>query len=358
VDSITDIFFALDTNLCCTYWNKAAEKQTGIPLKNALTRPFRELFPDIPLIEVEERIKKVLDCKIADSFCCDSHTNNRYSYYEISIYPFLKGVTLLFRHMSEYRSTEELQKTQEEIKKQLAQSQEYRILGQLTSGVAHEVRNPLNAISVVMEALFLDLGDNPDFLPYKEHIFTHVDRLKRLMQDLLELGKPIERSKVVTLHLDDLIRESISLWKSSGPHDSFNVLLDVSHDEELKIKGDPLKLQQVFLNILDNASQHSAKGSTIKVSFFKENDFCTVTIVDQGSGLNADYFKHMFEPFFTTRKKGTGLGLAIVKHIVEVHGGTIAIANSESGSGCTVIIRLPLNQKIGKAQKMCACIGK
>ena len=210
--------------------------------------------------------------------------------------------------------------------------------------MAHEWKS-LNAISVVLEALFQELGDKPDYLLYKDHVFTHVERLTRLMQDLLELGKPIERSKVVIVNFYDLVKESVALWKSSGDHSDYTIEIKKAEtEEELKIKCDPLKLQQVFMNILENASQHSPKGTVISICVQKEGKYVKVNICDQGTGIKEDNLKRMFEPFFTTRKKGTGLGLAIVKHILEVHNGTVSIRNSNPGPGCTVDFELPLYQ--------------
>jgi len=149
---------------------------------------------------------------------------------------------------------------------------------------------------------------------------------------------------VVTINLLDLVKESIALWKSSGCHNGHTVEIQMDFEEEIKIKGDPLKLQQVFMNVLENASQHSPKGTTITIFVNKDGKYLKVKVCDQGCGIKEEYLKHMFEPFFTTRKKGTGLGLAIVKHIIEVHGGTILIGNSDPGPGCTVNIEIPIFQ--------------
>ena len=288
-ESITDVFFALDLNLCCTYWNKAAEKLTGIYIKQALSCPFRELFPPSPGQEIERVLRDALRERKSTTYLFSMEKRCKVRYFEMNVYPTENGLSVLARDITARKRADELQKSQEEMKRQLAQGQEYRILGQLTSGVAHEVRNPLNAISVVMEALFQDLGDRAEFLPYKEHIFTHVDRLKRLMQDLLELGKPIERSKVTTFSLVELVKESVAIWKSSGPHEAYEVTLETESDEEFCVKGDPLKLQQVFMNLLENASQHSPGGTEITIVLTRAGDFCRIeTIVlcrDRASAL-------------------------------------------------------------------------
>lgn len=351
-ESITDVLIVLDSNLKCVYWNRAAEKLTGVSTRSALTRPFYELFPENPGLEIQDMLKSVLEQpKTTISTFIMTREENEY-HYEICAYPNESGLTLIIREIPQYQFTQDLINPQVEKENQLTQSQKLRILGLLTSGVAHEVRNPLNAISVVLEALFQELGDKPDYLLYKEHVFTHVERLTRLMQDLLELGKPIERSKVAIVNFYELVKESVALWKSSGNHSDYTIEIKRSEiEEELKVKCDPLKLQQVFMNILENASQHSPKGTVISICVQKEGKYVKVNICDQGTGIKEDNLKRMFEPFFTTRKKGTGLGLAIVKHILEVHNGTVEIHNSNPGPGCTVDIELPLYQ-IRKAGKL------
>ncbi len=343
-ESITDVLILLDSKLRCTYWNKAAEMLTGISARAALSRPFYELFPENPGLEIQDMLKGVLEQpKTTVSTFIMTREEKEY-HYEICTYPEENGLTLLIREIPQYQFTQDLISPQGEKENQLTQSQKLRILGLLTSGVAHEVRNPLNAISVVLEALFQELGDKPDYLLYKDHVFTHVERLTRLMQDLLELGKPIERSKVVIINFTDLIKESVALWKSSGNHCGHTVEIKMADMDEVKIKGDPLKLQQVFMNILENASQHSPKGTIISIWVQKDGKHLNVKVCDQGNGIKDDDLKRMFEPFFTTRKKGTGLGLAIVKHILEVHNGTVTIRNSNPGPGCTVELQLPLYQ--------------
>jgi signal transduction histidine kinase len=239
------------------------------------------------------------------------------------------------------------------MKVQLAQANELKILGLLTSGVAHEVRNPLNAISVVLEALFQEIGEKPELILYKEHIFTHVDRLTRLMQDLLELGKPIERSKVTRIRITDFIKDAVELYKCSGHHERLVITIDTINAHETFISGEPLKLQQVFVNIFDNANQHSPQGCILNISVFQDGSECCIQIRDSGTGIKPEHLDHIFEPFFTTRRKGTGLGLAIVKHILEGHGGTIYIRNNENAPGSTVEIRLPLCQIIHKNTAVC-----
>ena len=352
-ESITDIFFALDLNLRCTYWNKAAEKLTGISIKSAISSPLSALIPGQYGRDFEFIVRQALSSSeaLAHSFCAE--IKSVLHYFDADIYPSESGLSILARDITEKKRTADLQLAQEEMKVQLAQANELKILGLLTSGVAHEVRNPLNAISVVLEALFQEIGEKPELILYKEHIFTHVDRLTRLMQDLLELGKPIERSKITRIPIVSFVKEAVDLYKYSGHHERLLITVDGTDALETYISGDPLKLQQVFLNIFENANQHSPLDSVLNVTVFQDDSSCCIQIRDSGTGIKPEHLKHIFEPFFTTRRKGTGLGLAIVKHILEEHRGSIHIRNNENAPGSTVEIRLPQGQVILKNAAMC-----
>lgn len=232
----------------------------------------------------------------------------------------------------------------EEMETELRQAQEMKILGQLASGVAHEVRNPLNAIQAIMEALILDLGEKTEYQPYLEHIKKQVKRLSLLMNDLLELGKPKAHFKLQTESCEHFFVHAVNLWKENSPHGKHEVkLLYPPHLQNFNILIDPSKLQQVVTNILDNACQNSPEEEEIKILFdVPDDDYVKIKFIDSGIGIQPEYLAHVFEPFFTMRKKGTGLGLTVVKHIIEVHGGFVSIYNNESGPGLTVEISLPV----------------
>jgi signal transduction histidine kinase len=229
----------------------------------------------------------------------------------------------------------------------LRQMEKIRVYGQLTAGVAHEVRNPLNAILAITEALFLDLGDRSEFQPYLTHIRTQVDRLSRLMEDLLELGKPLLQSRLKRESLVAMCSSVIDLWNQTPSSLAHRVHFDVSCGQnEVYVIADNQKMQQVFLNLLDNAAQHSHEGSEISMKIVKQpGNTVQISVTDEGAGIRSENLSRVFEPFFTVRKKGTGLGLSIVKHVVEAHGGHVKIRNNDPQPGCTVEITLPVIQE-------------
>jgi signal transduction histidine kinase len=237
-----------------------------------------------------------------------------------------------------------------QLQQQLMDAKKLESIGQLAAGVAHEVRNPLNAILSISEALFKEseIEGNPIFVPYIEHIRTQVKRLARLMNELLELGKPIPPSSLESVHLFSLCRDTITLWNSSGAAPKIPVVLTAESDpSQLYVTADALKLQQSIFNLLENASQNSPDRGTIKlnVAATESADTACVLVIDSGKGIKNISMARIFEPFYTERKEGTGLGLALVRHFIQSMGGSITIDNNDPSPGCTATLRIPQVRK-------------
>jgi signal transduction histidine kinase len=239
------------------------------------------------------------------------------------------------------------------MEQELRTAGEMNLLGRIASGVAHEVRNPLNGILAITEALFQDLGDRPEHLPYLHHIKTQVNRLAALMRDLLDLGKPLVQSEFTPQLLEQIIRSAIDSLEHSVSHkDRTVIFLPAPAPVPYMVKTDVVKLQQVFFNIIDNACDHSAAADAVIVEMSQTDDpepEAVVRVIDKGKGIAPDLLEKVFDPFFTTRKGGTGLGLSIVKRIVELHKGTVTITNNAPGPGVMVEVKLPLYLKQDKA---------
>lgn len=239
----------------------------------------------------------------------------------------------------------------EELEQRLLDAKKLESIGQIAAGVAHEVRNPLNAILSVTEALFKEeaIEGNPEFKPYLEHVRIQVNRLAHLMSDLLELGKPIPASSLTTVRLFDLCSETLALWKSSGMAANKQATLKCDPDAALSlVMADRHKLQQVIFNLLENAGHNSPTGSAITLHLRDtapdepSGEMAILRISDQGKGINPDIITRVFDPFFSDRKGGTGLGLALVKHFIEHMGGAVHLWNNSPLPGCTAEIRIPL----------------
>ncbi len=233
-----------------------------------------------------------------------------------------------------------------ELERQLAEAQRLEYIGQLAAGVAHEVRNPLNAILTVTEALFREEGveGNQTLTPYIEHIRSQVVRLARLMNDLLSLGRRQQEDQLVPLTLAAFCRETAQLWQESSPAGHRRLVLEIPPKVETVLaRADRDRLQQVLFNLLDNAGQHSPPESCISLVLDMPqslDELVRLRVVDQGTGVDPDLLERIFVPFFTTRRGGTGLGLALVKQFIEQMGGMVQICNNDPEPGCTVTLQL------------------
>jgi signal transduction histidine kinase/ligand-binding sensor protein len=268
--------------------------------------------------------------KIIGSICLADKKEREFGEYELHL---VEIFARYLGHEIERRS----------IERQLLQSQEMKMLGQLTSGVAHEVRNPLNGILAITDALSKDLGENSEYKIYIEHIRKQVTRLSGLMRDLLDLGRPMENSNLQPTSCIWLVSSAVNIWQHSSLFKDHRIRMIYNEDaEKLTVKIDRTKIEQVIINLLENACAHCPSDSEVVINIEPEGESLVLfRIIDKGSGIKPEHFEHLFEPFFTTRKGGTGLGLGIVKRIVESHGGIVEIWNNNPPPGVTVEFRLP-----------------
>ncbi len=231
----------------------------------------------------------------------------------------------------------------ERLQDQARSSEQAQLLGQITAGVAHEVRNPLNALSVTLEVLEMTVQEGGDPAEYFGRIRRQIDRLARLMNDLLELRRPVETKRLVRRRTGRMLRSILNTWLEADAEGVDRVALEISPEvEELPVEIDPERMTQMVLNLLENAVQHSPDGAPVhlRARASAANEVC-IGVSDSGPGIPADHLRRIFDPFFTTRKGGSGLGLSVVRFIVERHHGRITARNNPNGPGATFEIRLP-----------------
>jgi signal transduction histidine kinase len=229
-------------------------------------------------------------------------------------------------------------------KRHLVESQRFHTVGRLTAGVAHEVRNPINAILILTEALEARLGDASEYGHYLGRIRTQVNRLSNLMQDLLDLGKPLQLSRIEQAPLSALCADAVEMWRQSVPESRQTVRILQPRDlPEVRVLAETDRLRRVFINLIENAAQHSPENGEVLLSILPPvKDAIRVQVIDQGCGMPPENLSRVFEPFFTARKHGTGLGLSLVKQIVGTHRGEVSIWNNDPPPGCTAEVCLPI----------------
>ncbi len=226
------------------------------------------------------------------------------------------------------------------LQTRLAQARNLETIGLIAGGVAHEVRNPLFAITTIATALERKLTDQPDFGQYVAHIKEQASQLNQLMNDLLILGRPVENSAFVSCALGDIL-DGAQRQCAAGDASPREWLVD-SPKEPLRIMGDQGRLTQVFQNILSNALAFSPDASPVRIRLWPEDGMACLSVADAGAGIPEELLPRLYQPFASKRKGGTGLGLAIVHKIVGAHGGTIEARNNDPPPGATFTVRLPL----------------
>jgi PAS domain S-box-containing protein len=229
------------------------------------------------------------------------------------------------------------------LQAKLAHAEKMATIGRLVSGVAHEVNNPLAAILGFTDLLLEDPAVPASAREELQIILRETQRTKEIVQGLLSFARqrPAQREP---MQVNAILRQTIKL--RSYDFSSHGVEVSEEFDENLETAmGDPQQLQQVFLNILNNAYdaiQESRNHGKIRICTRRTMDSIEVAFIDNGTGVS--HPDRIFDPFFTTKPagKGTGLGLSICYGIVRAHGGEILCWNNEGESGSTFIVRLPI----------------
>jgi signal transduction histidine kinase len=222
---------------------------------------------------------------------------------------------------------------------EILQSEKLAALGHLSAGMAHEIRNPLNSISLFVQILQAGLKSDPEMLSYSEKIIQEVERIDSILVKLLATSK---RSpfQLRSIHLQDVIDDVLRRFQDQT--DAQNVVLIkeyVTLPPPLLADYDELCL--VFSNLFANALCEMATGGKLQVQLRHDDKQIHITVSDTGGGIPADHLNQIFDPFFTTKKKGTGFGLSVVLRVIKTYGGRIEV-ESTPGEGTCFSLWLPL----------------
>lgn len=225
------------------------------------------------------------------------------------------------------RSYEKIKIDLEATERQLERSQRLASLGTLTAGVTHEIRNPLTVIRAETERLTTQPRDLEYLKNYKELLLKHITRIEGIVQRMLGLAREKDK-RIAEINLKEMLDEIIPLFNFDG------IKLAKELQPVRAIKADPEELQEVFVNLVQNAMDAMGHTGTITLRTREENGKVVAEVSDTGKGIPPELKEKIFDPFFSTRHEGVGLGLSIVYRIVREHGGDIQVI-SEVGKGTT-----------------------
>lgn len=253
-------------------------------------------------------------------------------------------------HGSLRREVASLKDELAEAQSRLRRSRQLAALGEMAAGIAHEIRNPLGAIGLTLEALTEDLADRPEQLELCGRVTRAVTRLDSIVGDVLAFARDTRVRPAASMVAAPVLA---ALAATEDLIDRHRIDVDLDIDESLVAEVDAALLEQALLNVMRNACEAMASdgGSRRLVVRLGGQDLrdpdagvvghAVVEIEDSGPGIPEDVRRRMFNPFFTTRAEGTGLGLAIVHRIVDAHGGRVDVETT--GDGTTMRCSLPVS---------------
>ncbi len=240
-----------------------------------------------------------------------------------------RGVVVLFRDITEIK----------QLKREIARSRRLASLGSLAAGVAHEIRNPLSSIKGFATYFKERYRDNPEDSQTADIMVQEVDRLNRVIGQLLDYARPMTMNRRETA-IQTVIQHALRMIESQAREKGVVIQTELQADVAA-VLIDPDRIKQVFLNLYLNAIGAMEGGGILSVALFSMTDRrIRIEVRDTGVGIDPKDLNRIFDPYFTTKSSGTGLGLAIVQKIIEAHRGEIQVA-STPGLGTTVSVILP-----------------
>jgi two-component system, NtrC family, sensor histidine kinase HydH len=235
-------------------------------------------------------------------------------------------------------------RTQEKLRLEeaLSRSKHMSSLGEMVSGISHEIRNPLGIIRSSAELLKKKVASFDPSNTIPDIIVEESGRLNNIITDFLNFAKP-KRPDFTKCHVEEILEKNIKYLSSQTEKQGYSI--KKHHDNNIPaIMADFDMLYQAFLNLLINAIQAMQSGGIINIKISSTGDAVKILVEDEGEGIPDSLIEKIWDPFFTTKEKGTGLGLVIVKNIIKAHGGSIEIGNRSAG-GVRVKVMLPENQE-------------
>lgn len=226
-------------------------------------------------------------------------------------------------------------------RREIERASQLATVGELASGVVHEIRNPVVGVSNGLDLVRRRVGEDPVLEPIITEMGHQLTRIQHTLQELLAFARPTTPT-LSPLNANALIDRAIRLVQPAAARAGVHV--DVELDPLLpRIMADEDMLHQALVNVLMNAMQATPSGGKVTVTTRWAGDSVEIAIADTGGGIAPDQIEHVFRPFYTTRHTGTGLGLPITRQIIQRHGGSVTLT-SRMHIGTTITLRLPVKE--------------
>ncbi len=335
-ESINDVFFAMNNELRYVYWNRASERLTGIAAKDALGKHLSDVFPDVEETKrAEKEYLKAIKTKQPQHFVNEYSFGGKDFVFDITAYPTQAGVSVFVKDITE----------QNQMQEQMILTDRLASIGQLASGIAHELNNPLTSV-IGFSELLLERDLPADVKEDLETINREAKRTANVVKGLLTFVRK-QGTEKAPVDINSIIQGVLQL--RSYEQGVSNIKVNDRFASDLPdVVGNGAQLQQVFINIIVNAEQAMLEAhgrGSLTITTEQAGNIVRASFTDDGPGISPENIGKLFTPFFTTKEvgKGTGLGLSICHGIVAEHGGRV-YAKSELGKGATFIVELPVSQ--------------
>jgi len=280
-----------------------------------------------PMVELQEKIGQVSDGNL-DVSVSFSRRNDE-----------IGDLGRKFNYMMQ-----QLRESREEIERlhrtQMSRAEHLATLGELATGLAHEIRNPLAGIAGVIEIVSRDLPPTSPARAVIKDVRLEIAQINRIVTDLLETARP-HPPQIRLSNLNTTVEHAVMLARQQVLSKPIKIELQKAPDLP-EVEHDSDQIHQVLLNLLLNAVQAVTGAGTVHVEIASQDGFATVAVTDTGRGISPQHFSNIFRPFYTTKGNGTGLGLSLARRIVEEHHGRIEV-NSVVGKGSTFTVLLPFH---------------
>ena len=337
---VSDTIFSLDVEGCFIYVNKPTQNMTGYNLEDLLGKPVHNILTPESRNTVDQVISQFTDSQHeqAKEFVVEVIMR---SHDIITIEVKLVRISDSEKKIKYYgvgRNVTERNRLQQ----QLLQTEKLSSIGELISGVAHEINNPLTGIMGFTELLLNTTGFDSETTQYLETVLNEADRAKRIIQNLLTFARKHQPKKTLC-QINDIVNSVVEFRAYEMGVSNIETQISLDHHVP-SIHVDPHQLRQVILNIVNNAIhalQDTNSSGMLKIQTYLVNADIHISIEDNGRGILPEHVQKIFDPFFTTKEigKGTGLGLSISHGIIQEHGGAIVVKSTVGqGTRFTVII--------------------
>jgi two-component system sensor histidine kinase HydH len=330
IQSVNDTIIVLDDKLIIKQINNAGEKLFNKKSNDIEDKEFGTLIEDNDCIDFNNDGSKMeqIDCII----------NNSRKNLLISRNHFFdenngKNFVVIIKDLTEIKELEE----------QVTRKEQLLAMGELASGVAHEIRNPLNTIATIIQQLnkdFKPVSDKDEYYSLTKLVLKEVQRINNSIKNFLNFARP-EPVRYYIFTLSELISEIQYLFQNHLLNKG--IILSIQQKWDGQVNWDKNKIKQVFINLIKNSEDSIDTKGKIDIIVSQDEGDILINLSDTGGGISQDNLKKIFNLYFTTKPEGSGIGLSIIQRIISEHNGIISV-DSELNIGTTFNIKIPVNK--------------